>query len=103
MLMTHSERQRLIAMLFRFAVALSFAVTMLASQTAEAQTFTVLHRFMGPEGSSPVAGLTMDRAGNLYGTAMVGGDTQGYCYQNGCGSVFKLARRNSSWVYSVLY
>ncbi len=74
-----------------------------AAAQAQAQTFTVLHRFTGPEGSSPAAGLTMDRAGNLYGTAMFGGDTQGYCYENGCGTVFRLARKNSGWVFSVLY
>lgn len=68
----------------------------------QAQTFTVLHNFTGTEGSSPVAGLTMDRAGNLYGTAYLGG--QGYSYCNlGCGSVFKMTRNGSGWTFTPIY
>jgi uncharacterized repeat protein (TIGR03803 family) len=63
---------------------------------AQAQTYTVLHTFQGADGSNPEAGLAMDRAGNLYGTTTAGG-------AHGRGSVFKLTRRNSSWVYSDLY
>jgi uncharacterized repeat protein (TIGR03803 family) len=43
-----------------------------------------------------MAGLTMDSAGNLYGTT----------YQNGAhnyGSVFKLTKAGSGWTYSDLY
>jgi uncharacterized repeat protein (TIGR03803 family) len=50
---------------------------------------TVLNRFdlkLHPEaGAFPRAGLTLDWKGNLYGTALVGGDSS--C---GCGVVFKL-------------
>ena len=51
---------------------------------------TVLHSFTGgADGSFPDAGLTMDNAGNLYGAAEEGGDTN--CYApHGCGVVFKL-------------
>ena len=36
---------------------------------ARAQTFTVLHNFTGgADGGNPLAGLTMDQAGNLYGS-----------------------------------
>jgi uncharacterized repeat protein (TIGR03803 family) len=48
--------------------------------------FTVLHAFMGPDGDAPLAGLTMDAAGNLYGTTSRGGTS---C-NGGCGVVFKL-------------
>jgi uncharacterized repeat protein (TIGR03803 family) len=34
---------------------------------------TVLHRFAGPEGFEPSAGLARDSAGNLYGTTYGGG------------------------------
>lgn len=53
---------------------------------------TVLHTFTGgADGANPVGGLTMDAAGNLYGTAEVGGDLgcvvgNGY----GCGTVFEI-------------
>ena len=50
---------------------------------------TVLHSFNGKaDGSSPIAGVVMDAAGNLYGTALLGGDFS--CLQEGCGTVFIL-------------
>ncbi|MFZ0312827.1 MAG: choice-of-anchor tandem repeat GloVer-containing protein [Candidatus Korobacteraceae bacterium] len=74
---------------------------------APAQTFTVLHNFTnGQDGGEPSAGLSMDQAGNLYGTASTGGNTGGTCsYPNppGCGTVFKLSRRGSGWVLTTLY
>jgi uncharacterized repeat protein (TIGR03803 family) len=36
-------------------------------------TYTVLHRFVGTDGALPVAGPTLDRKGNIYGTTSVGG------------------------------
>lgn len=81
---------------------LMLAAIVAAGSIAQAQTFTVLHGFSGPEGSQPNAGLTMDRAGNLYGTASLGGYTGGNCY-NGCGTVFKLSQKNSAWVLTVLH
>lgn len=72
-----------------------------------AQTFTVLHNFTnGQDGGEPWAGLSMDRAGNLYGTASTGGNTSGSCsYRNphGCGTVFKLSRKGSGWVFTPIY
>ncbi len=63
---------------------------------AQAQTFTVLHSFTGGgDGGSPVSGLTMDRAGNLYGTTAFGGQ--------GPGTVFQMTERNSNWILSVLH
>lgn len=44
---------------------------------------TVLHSFSGEDGESPLAGLIMDKAGNLYGTAAFGGSSFH-------GTVFKL-------------
>jgi uncharacterized repeat protein (TIGR03803 family) len=60
-------------------------------------TETVLYSFKGPpDGTTPIAGLIRDAAGNLYGTA--GGGT-GACL-GGCGTVFKL---DPSGTESVLY
>jgi len=70
--------------------------------TAAGGTFTetVLYSFTGsPDGSQPVAGLTMDPAGNLYGTTLFGG-------ANGLGSVFRLsppASGQTVWTETVLY
>jgi uncharacterized repeat protein (TIGR03803 family) len=52
--------------------------------------FTVLHTFKGKrDGSYPYAGLILDAAGNLYGTAPLGGDPN-CAVGHGCGTVFKI-------------
>jgi len=48
------------------------------------------HSFQLPTGISPVAGLLRDKAGNLYGTTILGGDARCPEDQYGCGTVFKL-------------
>jgi hypothetical protein len=40
---------------------------------ASAQTETVLYSFDSPSGYGPLAGLTFDAAGNLYGATSYGG------------------------------
>jgi uncharacterized repeat protein (TIGR03803 family) len=51
---------------------------------------TVLHSFRGgTDGLNPLAGVVMDRLGNLYGTTFFGGSTG--C-ESGCGTVFVLSR-----------
>jgi uncharacterized repeat protein (TIGR03803 family) len=69
---------------------LGLAVALLAgpaTQSVQAQTFTVLYSFKGsPDGYLPVAGLVRDAWGNLYGTTLYGG-TYGY------GTVFKINKR----------
>lgn len=88
-----------------FAVALFCALTIIALPSVQAQTFTVLHNFTGgQDGSFPSSALTLDQAGNLYGTASLGGSTNCIDDQNiGCGTVFRLAHRGSGWVFTVLY
>jgi uncharacterized repeat protein (TIGR03803 family) len=56
-------------------------------------TESVLYSFEGSlDGWAPLAGLIMDMAGTLYGTAYVGGFTGGSCPLGlGCGTVFKLS------------
>ena len=54
-------------------------------------TETVLYIFRGGnDGYLPVSGLIRDKAGNLYGATMFGGQRAAGC-DNGCGTVFKLA------------
>jgi uncharacterized repeat protein (TIGR03803 family) len=51
-------------------------------------TQSVLYSFTnGTDGGTPYAGLVRDSAGNLYGTALTGGSSNG---TNGLGTVFKL-------------
>jgi uncharacterized repeat protein (TIGR03803 family) len=80
------------------AVAITIVLAIKAGFTraAQAQTFTVLHNFTGKEdGATPKAGVTMDGAGNLYGTTYTGG--------GGYGTVYRLKRSGSNWVFSPLY
>ena len=70
------------------------------SASSLAQTFTVLHTFSGDDGSSPFAGVTVDRAGNLYGATKYGGVAN--C-DLGCGTVFRLTRQASGWTFVPLY
>ncbi len=67
----------------QMVMALAFALAP-SLTTAQAQTFTVLHAFSGFQaGSSPEAGPTLDRAGNLYGTTAGGG-------ANSAGTVYEI-------------
>jgi uncharacterized repeat protein (TIGR03803 family) len=67
------------------AITLALLFLMFINLTAQAQTFKVLHYFEGPD-ESPQTGLTMDAAGNFYGTT-----------HNIEGTVFKL-EPSSTWV-----
>jgi uncharacterized repeat protein (TIGR03803 family) len=72
--------------------ALTFLVMLvlgeIATQSAQAQTFTVLYNFYGwPDGFGPSTGLIRDAAGNLYGTAGGGVFNRG--------TVFKVSKRGS--------
>ncbi len=76
-------------------VALSIlCAVLLLGNPMQAQTFTVLHDFLGPEGGFPEGGLALDRGGNLYGTTRDGGI--------GAGNVYKLSNRHG-WVLTPLY
>ncbi|HUI83550.1 MAG TPA: choice-of-anchor tandem repeat GloVer-containing protein [Candidatus Binatia bacterium] len=79
-------------------------VSCLLSSLVQAQTFTVLHNFTGgADGAGPYVGLTMDRAGNLYGTTNYGGNTAGVCSGQGCGVVFRMTNPGGGWVLTPLY
>ena len=82
------------------AIALTFLL--FSAQTAGAQTFSVVHAFNASEGGFPVSGLTGDEAGNMYGTAQLGGNTQA-CPVDGCGAVYQLAKQGSSWTFKTVY
>jgi uncharacterized repeat protein (TIGR03803 family) len=58
---------------------------------------TVLYSFgSGTDGSVPVAGVTLDAKGNLYGTTSAGGTY-------GDGTVFQLTHLKSVWTENILY
>jgi len=83
-----------------FAAVLALAVITISTQSAQAQTYTVLHSFDGTDGAEPNGGLVQGTDGRLYGTT--GADTYGggtvfeitpggtlttlyrFCLQSGC-------------------
>src|SRR5271169_6701746 len=74
---------------FYLFTLLTFALAAVSTQAAQAQTYQVIHTFTGgADGGNPQAGLTLDRAGNLYGTA---------------GTVYKLTHKGSGWTFNPLY
>lgn len=54
-------------------------------------TYSVLHTFVGTDGSYPYDNMILGSDGNLYGTTLYGGNVTGnVCSGNGCGTVFKI-------------
>ena len=73
------------------------ALALLAGSVANAQTFKVIYTFRGHNSSSnPIAGVTLDKQGNLYGTTAWGGAFGG-------GAVYELRQTNGSYVYNDLH
>lgn len=78
----------------------------LVAQTNGSWKEEVLHSFgCGSDGAEPLTGLTLDAAGNLYGTTYYGGSSS--CndgYGTGCGVVFELTpQAGGGWSETVLY
>ena len=79
------------------ALTAIFALAIL-TVAAQAQTFTVIHNFTGgADGGNSYAGVTLDRAGNVYGQTVTsdGG--------SGLGTVYKLTHRSGGWTFAPLY
>ena len=77
-------------------VAATLLLALVSANAAHAQTFSVIHSFSGPDGDLPKGGLTIDRAGNLYGTTFAG--FLGF----GWGSVYQLRPHQQGWLFSVI-
>ncbi len=72
------------------ALAAALVLGVGTTHSAQAQTFMVLHNFMGgTDGAYPRGGVIRDSAGNLYGATEVGGGN-GCLKGGGCGTVFKI-------------
>jgi uncharacterized repeat protein (TIGR03803 family) len=65
--------------------------------------WTIYEFTSGPDGGQPYGGVTLDTAGNIYGTAVVGGDWTG-CPEDGCGVVWRLQPDGlGGWVQDVIH
>ena len=85
--------------------AMAIAIAAVLTGPMQGQTFNVIYNFAaGPDGAYPVSGLTIDAAGNIYGTTAAGGTGQcAYEWVTGCGTVFKLSQSNGAWQLTSLY
>jgi len=71
------------------------------SPTPNGWVHTVLYSFTGgADGGEPYKGVTIDREGNLYGTAVTGGS--GSC-EGGCGVAYKLTNSGGNWTQTVIH
>jgi uncharacterized repeat protein (TIGR03803 family) len=56
------------------------------------------------DGFNPISGVSIDSAGNLFGTTNTAGITSGSCPSVGCGTVFEVSPGGvGSWVETTLY
>lgn len=79
-----------------FALLGAFVLTVAATNAAQGQVLSVVHAFAGgQDGANPYSGVTIDTAGNLYGTTASGGA--------GYGIVYKLVQSDSGWTLHLLY
>lgn len=77
----------------RAALVIMSVLMVVLNPLAQSQNYQVIHYFSWqPGGIYPLAGLTVDAAGNLYGVT-------GNLY----GSVYKLTPQGSGWVFTPLY
>jgi uncharacterized repeat protein (TIGR03803 family) len=71
------------------------------SPTPNGWVHTVLYSFTGgADGGEPYKGVSLDRDGNLYGTAVTGGS--GNC-EGGCGVIYKLTNTKGTWTQKVVH
>jgi len=78
-----------------FVMALLCVLTMVATQPAQAQTYSVLHYFTGAgDGGNPTS-LLVDQH-SLYGTTPAGGSSS-------YGAAFKLSQGASGWALTTIY
>ena len=81
---TSSDRRLLRSLFFCF-------LTVIATASLQGQTYNILFNFsQGQTGLTPMAGVTLDAGGSLYGTTTFGGRTTGPCLnRGGCGAVYR--------------
>jgi hypothetical protein len=106
--LSRGDQRRFHAANFYVVRAVLLAGFVLTACLLRAQNFQILHSFTGGrDGANPTDGLTIDRSGNLYGTASAGGNQVPGCGNvlgtSGCGTVYKLAHSGSGWLLTPLY
>ena len=78
------------------ALAIMLVLMLSATEAVQAETYQVIHDFTGGvDGAEPTFGLTIDAAGNLYGTTFEGDSSTGTAY--------KLTHKTTGWALTPLY
>src|ERR1700685_781249 len=78
-------------------LAISIAFLLLLPRSTQAQTFHVIYTFTGHSNAqNPIAGVTLDRQGNVYGTTAWGGE-------DAPGTVYELESAGSGFTYNELF
>ena len=78
---------------------ITFLTMTLTTMAASAQTFQVIYSFRGGSSAQhPIAGVTVDQHGNLFGTTAWGGGSP-----TGSGTVYELQRTSAGYVYRQLH
>lgn len=76
-----------------------FKLTSVAGESSPKWRETIIYNFTGGADGDTSAGVILDKAGNLYGTAALGGSPT--C---SCGTVFKLSPKpDGSWKYTLVH
>ena len=66
--------QRLLPKILAILTGISLVTSLIATTSAHAQTFTLLHEFGQPgDGAEPSSGVIVDPSGNVYGVTLNGG------------------------------
>jgi hypothetical protein len=79
------------------------ALVLFCTVNAMAQEKPIYSFANSDDGNSPESGLIIDKAGNLYGASVWGGNLPA-CQGFGCGAIFELKRTsNGRWKESTLY
>ncbi len=90
-------------------LALLFGLAAVSAQSQTDPHYKILYSFTGgQDGGFPQSGLTLDAEGNLYGISAAEPTHANECALGqassvGCGTVFRLKRQGSAWVFETLY
>ena len=82
------------------AIGMVLVLTAGIAQSASHPAYSVVYNFTGgTDGATPYSGLTIDAAGNIYGTTLYGGSATG----EGHGVVFQLKPTRNGFTFSSIY
>src|SRR6478752_7520021 len=82
------------------AIGIVLVLTAGIAESAPPSKYSVVYNFTGgADGANPFAGLTIDAAGNIYGTTLNGGSATGAGY----GVVFQLKPTKSGFAFNSIY